>query len=175
MNKLLVTTIAISLLSLTANANEFSPARPMPSATLIDEQLITRIAIGSCLVPTRDSAIFNEISNTNADLFLFIGDNVYSETEKDDPELKSLKAGYGMLADSKPFASLRKTMPVLVTWDDHDFGANDGGGDWPHKQTSQALYNHVWAIDPDDVRTSRDGVYFSRVVGPIEISVPLRP
>jgi alkaline phosphatase D len=165
MNKFVIT-IAISLLSLTANAADFRPAKPMPSATLDDDQLITRIAIGSCLVPTRDASIFNEISKTNADLFLFIGDNVYAETEKNDPNLKSLKAGYGMLADSPPFTSLRKSMPVMVTWDDHDFGINDGGGDWSHKQASQALYNHVWAIDRDDERASRDGVYYSRVVGP---------
>ncbi len=166
MIKFLMTTFAVSVFSLAAQANDFSPARPMPSATLGDDQLVTRIAIGSCLVPTRDSTIFNKISESGANLFMLIGDNVYAETEEDDPELKSLKSAYGMFADSKPFATLRKNMPVLVTWDDHDFGINDGGGDWPHKQASQDLYNHVWAIDEADERRSRDGVYYSRIVGP---------
>jgi alkaline phosphatase D len=166
MNKILVTLAAVSLFNITALADNFSPARPMPAASLSSEQLITRIAIGSCLVPTRDTAIFDEIGKTNADLFLLIGDNVYAKTEKDDPELKSLKEAYGILADSRPFAALRKNMPMLVTWDDHDYGVDDGGGDWSHKQASQALYNHVWAIDKIDERALRDGVYYSKIVGP---------
>ena len=149
----------------TEGAN-YSPARPMPSVSLADGHLVTRIAFGSCGIPTNDDAIYNEIRKTNADVFLFIGDNVYSADEGDDPELKSLKFAYGKFSESNAFAALRATIPTLVTWDDHDYGLNDAGGDWPHKAQSQLLFNFVWAVDDDDPRAARDGVYFSRIVGP---------
>jgi len=145
---------------------DFSPAKPMPTVPLTDRHLITRIAFGSCGSPAADDGIYDEIRKTNADVFLFIGDNVYAANERDDPELKSLKAAYGKFAESSTFASLRETIPTLVTWDDHDYGLNDAGGDWPHKALSQSLFNFVWAIDDDEPRATRDGVYFSRIVGP---------
>ena len=138
----------------------------MPGIELSEEKLISRIAFGSCAGSDRDDAIFATISNTNADVFLFIGDNVYAANEEDDAELKSLKQAYGQLAGSKAFADLRRKIPLLVTWDDHDYGLNDAGGDWPRKLASQQLYNHVWAIKASDPRASRDGVYFSRTAGP---------
>ena len=149
-----------------SHAADFTPAKPMPSVPLADGHLVTRIAFGSCGIPTNDDSIYDEIRKTNADVFLFIGDNVYSADESDDPELKSLKVAYGKFAESNAFASLRATIPTLVTWDDHDYGLNDAGGDWPHKALSQSLFNFVWAVDDDDPRAARDGVYFSRIVGP---------
>jgi alkaline phosphatase D len=138
----------------------------MPSVPLLEQQSINRIAFGSCSTPELDQSIFNTVANTGADAFMLIGDNVYSEDESDDPELQSLRDAYGLFATSKPFQRLRDTMPLLVTWDDHDYGKNDGGGDWPRKSFSQQLYNEVWDVQADDPRASREGVYYSKTVGP---------
>lgn len=151
-------------MNVTADDFEISP---MTSIALEESNTVSRIAFGSCAVSTNSQEIFTTIKDTNADLFLFIGDNVYAKTEKDDPELKSLRTSYKQLSESEPFQQLRDTTPLLVTWDDHDYGINDGGGNWEHRFFSQELYNHVWGIGEDDPRANRDGVYFSKMTGPV--------
>lgn len=173
MKSRLLTFLFISFLSVAAGGQNFSPATPMASVPLLDQQLIDRVVFGSCNKQELDQTIFDTIANTRGDVFMLLGDNVYSEDETDDPELQSLRDAYGVFAQSKPFERLRDTMPLLVTWDDHDFGVNDGGGDWPRKARSQALYNHAWAIPDKDPRATRDGVYFSRTVGPVGRRVQL--
>lgn len=168
-HRLLITmTLAIgTVIPVSLHAQNFSPATPMSSVPLLEAQSINRIAFGSCNKQDLDQSIFHTIANTGADAFMLIGDNVYSEDEADDPELQSLRDAYGLLAESKPFERLRETMPLLVTWDDHDYGLNDGGGDWPRKSASEALYNHAWDIRSSDPRANRPGVYFSKTVGPV--------
>ncbi len=139
---------------------------PMTSAPLVSTDPLERIAFGSCAHPRRDTSVFGTIAEQQPDLFLYIGDNVYADDEKDDPELASLKLAYEMLAGSEHFARLRKKTPLLVSWDDHDYGLNDAGGDWPHKHTSQALFVDVWGVAADDERRSREGIYHSRMIGP---------
>ena len=153
------------MLALCATGDDFAPARPMPSLSLSDER-VDVIAFGSCFNGSSPDHIYSTIQKAQPDVFLFIGDNVYAADERDDPGLASLRSAYADLAKSKPFRALRRRVPVLATWDDHDFGLNDAGGDWLHKMTSQALFQHVWAVADDDPRQSRDGVYFKRTVGP---------
>ncbi len=144
----------------------FSPARPMVSAPLDSHQTISRIIIGSCASPVQNDDIYNVIRDSNGDVMLLIGDNVYAADETNDPDLKSLREAYGQLAESRNFSALRASLPLLVTWDDHDFGLDDAGGDWPYKKRSQDLFKHVWAVHTDDPRSTRDGVYYARISGP---------
>ena len=147
-------------------AADFAPARPMPAAPLDSGKTITRIAFGSCFQQTAGGGIFSRIAARQPDVFLFIGDNVYAADETHDPGLMSLRTAYGELAAVGPFESLRKTTPMLVTWDDHDYGMNDAGGDWPGRDFSESLYEYVWAVQPSDSRATRPGVYHERSVGP---------
>ena len=147
-------------------AIDFSPATPLPSAALQDNHVVSKIGFGSCFDPQKDDQIFEIIGNQQPDLFLMIGDNVYPESETHDPSLQSLRNAYGKLAESKRFARLRDQIPLMATWDDHDFGLNDGGGDWPLRSTSEALFEHVW-VPEGDARRTRDGIYFSSTIGPV--------
>jgi alkaline phosphatase D len=147
--------------------SEFSPAVPMLAASLAPERALTRIALGSCYHPSLKSGIFNEIAAQNPDVFVFLGDNVYADDESDDPMLMSLRQSYAKLSAVESFRALRESTPLLVTWDDHDYGKDDAGGDFKHKDFSESLYEYVWNIGPSDERTSRPGVYFEQTVGPI--------
>ena len=69
---------------------EFSPAVPMPAATLAPDRALTRIAFGSCYHPSLESGIFNELAGHHPDAFVFLGDNVYAEDESEDPTRMSL-------------------------------------------------------------------------------------
>ena len=51
-------------------------------------------------------------------------------------------------------------------WDDHDYGINDGGGDFPHKAVSKELFLKFWNASATDIRRTRDGIYDSHIIGP---------
>jgi alkaline phosphatase D len=96
------------------------------------------------------------------DLFLFLGDNIYADTE----DMAVMRAKYDALGDSRFFRELRRRVPILATWDDHDFGANDAGAGYPKRREAQAEFLR-WLGEPaDSPRRRRDGVYDARVFGP---------
>ena len=140
-------------------------AVPMPSAPLDESKTLTRIVFASCAQQNEDQSIWDQIASENPDLTLYIGDNVYGDVRSEDPALPELKAAYMRLAQSEPFARVRSMAPMLTMWDDHDYGMNDAGGEYEHKEASEALFEYVWAIPEDDPRRSRPGVYGSWIVG----------
>lgn len=140
-------------------------AVPMPSAPLDSSKTLTRIVFASCAQQNEDQSIWDQIVSENPDLTLYIGDNVYGDVRSNDPALPELKAAYMRLARSEPFARARAAAPMLTVWDDHDYGLNDAGADYPYKESSQALFNYVWAVPEGDPRQSRPGVYNSWIVG----------
>lgn len=140
-------------------------AVPMPSAKLDQSKTLNRIVFASCAQQNEDQSIWNTINAENADLVIYFGDNVYGDVRSDDPALPELKAAYMRLAQSKPFAKVRASTPVLTMWDDHDFGLNDQGANYQYKEASEALFEYVWAIPKNDSRRQRPGVQGSWIVG----------
>ena len=138
-------------------------AVPMPSAALDPSETLTRIVFASCAQQNEDQSIWDVIAAENPDLTLYIGDNVYGDVRSNDAALPELKAAYMRLAQSESFARARAAAPMLTTWDDHDFGMNDAGGDYQYKQNSEALFEYVW--DVKDGRAARPGVYGSWIIG----------
>lgn len=103
--------------------------------------------------------MWDRVAAEQPDLTLFIGDNVYGDVDSEDPALPELKAAYMRLAQSAPFARVRAAAPMLTVWDDHDFGMNDGDGDYQYKESAEALFEYVWAVPEGDPRRERPGVY----------------
>ncbi|MBY0423937.1 MAG: alkaline phosphatase family protein, partial [Parvularculaceae bacterium] len=141
-------------------------ATPMPSAPLERKKLLSRIVFGSCAQQWADQSIWDRAASEKPSLVLLMGDNVYGDVRSRDPALPELKAAYMRLAQSEPFARLRRAAPVLATWDDHDYGDNDAGADFPLKPQTEALFDYVWALGSDDPRRAHPGVYGSFIVGP---------
>ena len=144
---------------------------PMSSAPLEMSAPLTRIAFGSCLNETEDQTIWNTLAAENPDIFLFTGDNVYGDTYKSDPRwtdpsMPKMRKSYNTLAAVPEFASFRKDVPLLTTWDDHDYGANDGGAYYPFKALAEQIYLDAWDVPASDERRSRDGVHTSKIIGP---------
>ncbi len=138
-------------------------AVPMPSGQLDTSKTLSRIIFASCAQQNEDQSIWDVIAAENAELTLYFGDNVYGDVRSNDPSLPELKAAYMRLAQSEPFSRVRAAAPMLTTWDDHDYGMNDAGGEYQYKENSEALYEYVW--DVKDERATRPGVYGSWIVG----------
>ena len=77
-----------------------------------------------------------------------------------------LKAKYEKAAAVPGYQKLLKTCPVLATWDDHDYGKNDAGVEYPQKDQSQQLFLDFYGIPKDSPRRTQKGVYDSVTYGP---------
>jgi len=126
------------------------------------DRTLTRIAFGSCAEGGKEQTIWEAVLATKPELFLFLGDNVYGDTR----DMTDLRARYAELARQPGFMKLRATTPIAVTWDDHDFGEDDAGGDYPQKEASRQIFFDFWGEPADSPRRARDGVYASYVFGP---------
>lgn len=136
--------------------------------TLADDRPLARIAFGSCSDQDRPLPIFDKIADLKPDLYLALGDNVYVDVrrEKGLDELANMKAKYDKLAALPGWQRLTKTCPVLATWDDHDYGKNDAGAEYPLKDESQRLHLDFFGVPKDSPRRARKGVYHTQVFGP---------
>jgi alkaline phosphatase D len=75
------------------------------------------------------------------------------------------KRAYAKLAAFPGFRELKRTTRVLAVWDDHDYGYNDAGGDYPAKKASQRLFLDFLKEPADSPRRKRQGVYESYYFG----------
>jgi alkaline phosphatase D len=138
-----------------------APSNP----ALADDTVLTRIAFGSCANENRSMAFWDVIAKQNPQAFLLIGDNVYGDTGSfTDANLPTLVQSYKKLSSRQEFDRFRRSVPMLTTWDDHDFGANDAGGSFAFKERAEQIYETYWSSS-NEVR-SRPGVYESRIIGP---------
>ena len=138
-----------------------APANPALAA----DTVITRFAFGSCVNENRDMKFWDVISAQKPQAFLLIGDNVYGDTRATSgAEIPTLVASYKKLNTRVEFDRFRRVVPMMTTWDDHDFGANDAGGSFAFKEYAEKVYENYWGSS-DEVR-ARPGVQESRIVGP---------
>jgi alkaline phosphatase D len=136
-----------------------------PSPTLSTDTVITRFAFGSCVNENRDMKFWDVIAAQKPQAFLLIGDNVYGDTRSTNgADIPTLAASYKMLNSRAEFDRFRRSIPIMTTWDDHDFGANDAGGSFAFKEWSEKAYETFWGAS--DAVKSRPGVYESRIFGP---------
>jgi len=122
---------------------------------------ISTIAFGSCAKQDRPQPIWDAVVAAQPDLFLFIGDNIYGDTE----DMEILKNKYEQLGRQTGYQKLKNTCPILATWDDHDYGGNDAGVEYPKKKESQQTFLDFFGEPADSPRRKREGVYDAKVFG----------
>ncbi|NLF32309.1 MAG: alkaline phosphatase family protein, partial [Planctomycetes bacterium] len=110
----------------------------------------------------RPVPIFETILAHDPELFLMIGDNIYADTH----DIDLMRAKYARLGAVAGYQKLRQTCPVLATWDDHDYGVNDGGADYPQREASQQAFFDFFQVPADSPLRGRPGVYDARTFGP---------
>jgi len=116
------------------------------------------IAFGSCNNQNLPNLLWKEIIKNKPSLFIFEGDIIYSDTK----DMAYLKQNYNQQKNNPDYKKLVNKIPILATWDDHDFGENDGGADYSKKAESQQLYLDFYNVPSDDIRRKREGVYYSK-------------
>lgn len=133
-----------------------------PTLSSADEtQPVSRILFGSCLKEQEPAPIFAKMLEQRPELLLFLGDNIYADTS----DMAVMKDKYGMLGAIPDFQKLRKACPVHATWDDHDYGLNDGGAEFPMRDQAQQVFLDFWGDPAESPRRQRPGVYEASIYG----------
>ncbi|CAA0092661.1 Alkaline phosphatase D [Zhongshania aliphaticivorans] len=149
-----------------------SPRVSNPATTAPSLSDVVTISFGSCLRQWADQPVWQAISALQSEAFIFAGDNVYTDVG---PYLKQrepqrIQQAYRDLALNADFTGFLKAAEqagtgVYATWDDHDYGLNDGGNDYVFKGKSKQYFSDFFQLDPREIGDSvQTGVYHHRVI-----------
>ncbi len=150
--------VAVATASVTATAAETATSDPHPALG----NTLTRITFGSCADQEKDQPIWDKVVAAKPDLFVFLGDNIYG----DSADMNTIRARYAKLATKPGFQKLRQTVPIAAIWDDHDYGEDDAGANYPLGKQTQQIFLEFFGELPESPRWSRNGLYASYVFGP---------
>ncbi len=128
-----------------------------------NERNINCISFGSCNNQTKTQDMWQYVLQNDPDLWIWLGDNIYGDTE----DMDILSGKYQLQKTNPKYQSLLKHCPVIGIWDDHDYGVNDGGKEYPKKRESKKLMLDFLDVPKNaEVRKRREGAYQSYVYGP---------
>lgn len=123
---------------------------------------LTTVAFGSCNRQNLPQPHWPVILQTNPDLWIWGGDNIYG----DSPEAEILHEKYQMLYNQADYRNFRETLPIIGTWDDHDYGENNSGKWFQSKVAAQKLALDFLDEPVASPRRLRQGIYASYTFGP---------
>ncbi len=150
--------VALLLLATPALAQPPAPAGP-----------VSRIAFGSCADQNKPCPIWDKLTEAKPDLTLMLGDTIYADIENGKlkkPTAEKIKTCWDELAALPAWQKLRKSSYMLATWDDHDYGLNDAGVEWEHKDAAQTYFHDFFGTPADSPRRTQKGVYHAETFGP---------
>ncbi|MFN7021000.1 MAG: hypothetical protein ACK4WH_06695, partial [Phycisphaerales bacterium] len=106
-----------------------------------EPQVVTRIGIIGCHQQPHPAPALTRYVAMKPQVVLWVGDNVYADT-KDDPS--HIERCYSVLEEKPGFRELRDNSVFLAVWDDHDYGMNNDGKNYPLKHQSKEIFRKFW-------------------------------
>ncbi|MBC6994826.1 DUF1499 domain-containing protein [Neolewinella lacunae] len=129
---------------------------------------VLTIAFGSCNRQDRPQGYWDVIRSHHPAAWLWLGDNVYADTDN----LRKMAADYQQQKTAPEYAAFRAEVPqVYGIWDDHDYGINDGGREWPHKDSAKQLLLDFLDVPANAAVRTHPGTYQAYTINQGERSV----
>lgn len=128
----------------------------------VAQQPLTTIAFGSCSDQKRPQPLWDDIVAQKPGLWIWLGDNIYGDSEAMD----TLRAKYDKQKANPVYQQLRQSTPIIGVWDDHDYGVNDGGKEYPMRRESQQVMLDFLDVPATSPLRQREGGYSAHVYGP---------
>jgi alkaline phosphatase D len=135
------------------------PCHTVNSTVVADT--VKRVAFGSCAKQTKSMPVLLAAKEVKPDVFVWLGDNLYGDTD----DMAILKGKYDQLSCKPEFQSLNATVPFIATWDDHDYGRDDAGKEYPFKEESKGIFLEFWNEPKESDRWQHPGIYHALTVG----------
>lgn len=101
--------------------------------------------------------LWKEVTKTNPDLWIWLGDNIYADTE----DMNVMRDKYDLQKSHPDYQSLIKNTDVIGIWDDHDYGGNDFGKEYPMKDESKEEMFRFLDVSSEHPSINRKGAYQS--------------
>jgi alkaline phosphatase D len=133
------------------------PEGPRP----LDAASSLRLAFGSCNRVDLEQPLWRPITAQKPAAWVWLGDCVYADTEN----IELMRAMYARQAAQPDYQALTRQTLVTGVWDDHDYGRNDAGHEYPVRAESQQAFLDFLGVGADSERRRRAGVYTSHVFG----------
>ncbi|QHV99086.1 alkaline phosphatase D family protein [Spirosoma endbachense] len=132
------------------------------TASSQEQKTVTTIAFGSCSDQKRPQPLWDDIVAQKPDVWIWLGDNIYGDSESMD----TLSAKYARQKSNPVYQQLRQSTSVIGVWDDHDYGVNDGGKEYPRRKESQQLMLDFLDVPTTSSLRKQEGAYSTHVYGP---------
>ncbi len=118
-----------------------------------------------------ENPLWTAIAENNPTVFIWGGDVIYSDTF--DPEV--LEKNYQKQLENPTYQKFSESLEIVGTWDDHDYGDNDAGAEYPIKEASQKLFLDFLKTGEDAPIRLQKGIYNSKIynIGAHEIKIIL--
>ena len=126
-----------------------------PAAEAQNKQELT-VAFGSCNRQNLPQPLWPVIALEKPDVWIWLGDNIYGDTN----DMAVLKQTYDQQFNQEGYRQFRAQVPTIIgTWDDHDYGRNDAGKEYPFKKESQQLALDFLQEPTNSPRRTQQGLY----------------
>lgn len=143
-------TLMMTLFSLSSLANS-------NQEKLLQIKDLNRIAFGSCNNQNDKQPLWKDVTAQNPDLWIWGGDAIYADWGKSD----SVKKAYDKQNEIPDYKEMKSKIPIIGTWDDHDYAFNNAGGGVDFKDLSLKMHLDFMDVPTDSPRRNRKGIYTS--------------
>ncbi len=117
------------------------------------------ISFGSCNNQITPNVLFKEILKNKPELFIWGGDIIYSDTQNP----KILEENYNSFKKDSSYTIFKDKIEISATWDDHDYGINDGGIENKIKKEAQNYFLDFLDVPKNSKRRNQEGIYHSKI------------
>ncbi|WP_461107270.1 alkaline phosphatase D family protein [Spirosoma koreense] len=135
--------------------------KPQPIASQTQKP-VTTIAFGSCSRQSLPQPLWDDIVAQKPDVWIWLGDNIYGDSQNMD----TLRAKYNLQKSNPVYQQLRQSASIIGVWDDHDYGVNDGGKEYPKRKESQQVMLDFLDVPANSPLRKQEGAYSAHVYGP---------
>ena len=120
----------------------------------------SRIAFGSCNNTYAPNELWDDVLMAQPEAWIWGGDIVYADSD----DFETIEKHYARQLEDQEYRRLTESSKILATWDDHDYGMNDGGVTFSAKDESQEAFLNFLKVDQSDSRRDQEGVYYSEQI-----------
>jgi len=120
----------------------------------------SRIAFGSCNNAYAPNELWDDIFLAKPEAWIWGGDIVYADSD----DFGTIEKHYHRQLENQEYKRLTDSTKILATWDDHDYGMNDGGVTFSAKAKSQEAFLNFLKVGQSDSRRDQEGVYYSEQI-----------
>ena len=130
------------------------------------------IAFGSCLRMEKPQPVWAPVLKYHPASFIFMGDTVYADKGRyaNMKGARGIYAAWQDLSVQSEFSRFRyrsnkQSIQLFATWDDHDYGLNDAGAEFPYKLAAKDAMLNFFGIERTHTGDARQvGVYDSHTL-----------